>query len=227
MNQLLRNLFIALALIFVFGACEKDNKPAPSAKLTGRVVYQDQAIGLRSNGVQLELWQHGYQLFTKIPIYVNQDGTFSASLFDGDYQLVRLKGNGPWVDNTDTIHVALRGRLELEVPVKPYHRFANVNFSQANKKVSSSFTVEKLDNSKSLERISLYIGTTVIVDPNNNIAAASIPASEVADLTKPLQLSVNVPTSFQGRDYVFARLAVKTSGVAEMLFSEPIKIMLN
>src|SRR3954470_7127362 len=89
---------VVLLLVAVFLGCKKDNFKAPSSSITGKVVYQGQAVGLRSNGVQLEVWQHGYQLFSKIPVYLAQDGTFTVALFDGDYKVTLLKGNGPWAD---------------------------------------------------------------------------------------------------------------------------------
>src|SRR6476646_6291576 len=126
---------IALALIAVFPACKKDNLKAPSSTLTGQVVYQGQPIGVRSNGVQLELWQSGYQLFSKIPVYINQDGKYSATLFDGDYKLTRLKGNGPWVDNTDTINVHVSGATTMDVPVQPYFVIKTPTFQKSGSAV--------------------------------------------------------------------------------------------
>src|SRR5690554_1512804 len=100
---------ITLSVILFITGCEIDNYEAPKSFLEGKVVYNNQPVGVRSNGVQLELWQPGYALYSKIPVYVSQDGSFSASVFDGDYKLVRLEG-APWVNNTDTIDVQVRGR---------------------------------------------------------------------------------------------------------------------
>src|SRR6266542_1412629 len=119
------SLIIFILVLTAFAACKKDDRNKPGATITGRVVYQGQPIGLRSNGVQLELWQNGYQLFTKIPVNINQDGTFSAAVFNGDYKLTRLKGNGPWADNTDTIAVQVTGTVSVDVPVDPYFIIKN------------------------------------------------------------------------------------------------------
>src|SRR3712207_3825182 len=98
--------------------------------LTGRVVHQGQPVGVRSSGVQFEIWQRGYQLFTKVPLNIKQDGTFSAALFDGDYKIVRSVGAGPWADNIDTIDVKLNGTAAVEVPVDPYFVLKNVSFEK-------------------------------------------------------------------------------------------------
>ena len=216
-----------LALSALLSACEKDNRVEPKSVLKGRVVYEGQPVGLRSNGVQLELWQRGYQLFTKIPVHVKQDGTFSAALFDGNYKLVRLRGNGPWVDNTDTIEVALSGNTELDVPVQPYFVFQNDTYAKGEGKVSATFSLKQVNATRTLERVNLYVGTTSIVDPNNNAGNAQEVAANIKDLSKPITLTATLPAALAGRDYVYVRIGVKTSGVGEMLFGAPQKVMLK
>lgn len=216
-----------LALSALLSGCEKDNRVEPKSILRGRVVYEGQPVGLRSNGVQLELWQRGYQLFTKIPVHVKQDGTFSAALFDGNYKLVRLRGNGPWVDNTDTIEVALSGNTELDVPVQPYFVFQNDTYAKGEGKVSATFGLKQVNATRTLERVNLYVGTTSIVDPNNNAGTAQEVAANIKDLSKPITLTATLPAALAGRDYVYVRIGVKTSGVGEMLFGAPQKVMLK
>jgi hypothetical protein len=220
-------IFTALALSAIMSSCEKDNRPEPKSVLKGRIVHDGQTLGVRSNGVQLEIWQRGYQLFTKIPVYVNQDGTFSASLFDGNYKLVRLRGNGPWVDNTDTIDVELRGMKELDVPVRPYFVLRNDTYAKGEGKVSATFTLQKLEAAGVLERVNLYVGTTMILDPNNNGGNVQQLGTTITDLTKPITLTATLSAALAGRDYVYARVGVKTSGVGEMIFGAPQKIQLK
>lgn len=220
-------MLLGLLSLVALSSCEKDNRAEPKSELKGRIVYEGAPVGVRSNGVQLEIWQRGYQLFTKIPVYVNQDGTFSASLFDGNYKLVRLRGNGPWVDNTDTIDVELRGTKELDVPVKPYFVFQNDVYSKGEGKVSATFNLKQVDNSRTLERVNLYVGTTTIVDPNNNAVNVQEIAANITDLSKPITLTATLSPTLAKREYVYARIGVKTSGVGEMLFGAPQKVMLR
>lgn len=218
---------LLLALMVALSGCEKDNRTEPKSVLKGRVVFDGQPVGVRSNGVQLELWQHGYQLFTKIPVHINQDGTFAASLFDGNYKLVRLRGNGPWTDNTDSIDVELRGSKEIDVPVNPYFVLKNDVYAKGEGKVSATFNVQQVATGRTLERVNLYIGTTTIVDPNNNVANAQEVAANLTDLSKPVTLTASIPANLASREYIYARIGVKTSGVGEMLFGMPQKIMLK
>src|SRR5687768_11903068 len=91
---------IVWVLLLATAACEGltsvDNYDAPGSTLTGQVMFDGQGVGVRSNGVQLELWEPAYPLRQKIPVYVAQDGSFSATLFDGSYKLNLLANNGPW-----------------------------------------------------------------------------------------------------------------------------------
>lgn len=218
---------LLLALTVGLAGCEKDNRTEPKSVLKGRIVFEGQPVGVRSNGVQLELWQRGYQLFTKIPVHINQEGTFSASLFDGNYKLVRLRGNGPWTDNTDSIDVELKGSREIDVPVDPFFVIRNEAFSKGEGKVSATFNVQQVATGRTIERVNLYIGTTSIVDPNNNVGNAQEVAANLTDLSKPITLTANIPAAHAGRQYIYARVGVKTSGVGEMLFGMPQKIMLK
>src|SRR5690606_22103936 len=115
MKSYIGNLILLAALIFV-ASCGYDNYEPPKSTLTGNVIYNGAPIGVRGTGnaVQLELWQDGFELYTSIPVYVTQDGSFSASLFDGEYKMVSRNGNGPWVSSQDTILVSVKGDTQTE-----------------------------------------------------------------------------------------------------------------
>ncbi len=214
------------ALILLLAACAKDNYKMPNAVLTGRVVYQGQPVGVRSNGVQLEFWQHGYQVFSKIPVYVAQDGTFSASLFDGNYKLVQLKANGPWVDKADSVDVTVKGSTTVDMPVTPYFTISGETFTKSGTTVTASGKITKI-STNTIERVSLYIGTTTIVDATNNGAVSNQTGAALADLSQPINFSVALPAALAGRDYVYARIGVKTLGTGEMLYTQLQKIVLK
>lgn len=219
-------LFLAIASVSIAG-CKKDNYEEPASVLKGQVVYDDQPIGLRSNGVQLELWQPGFELSTKIPVYLAQDGTFSASVFDGNYKLVLLRGNGPWVNNDDTLDVTVNGTTEVKVPVTPYFMIKNANLGQSGSNLTATFSLQQVSNSLPLDAVTLYLGATTIVDQVNSVAATVKPASEIADITQPITLSVAIPSSLSAKGYLYARIGAKTAGVAELIYTMPQKIELK
>ncbi len=220
-------LSIITVIVVLFTSCAKDNFKAPGSLLTGRVVYQNLPVGVRSNGVQLELWQSGFQLFSKIPVFISQEGTFSARLFDGEYKLTRLKGNGPWLDNTDTIAVSVKGNTIIDVPIDPFFTVKNEKFVKSGTAINATFNLQRVNTSKPLELVRLYIGQTNITDQNNNAGNVQLLASAIPDPTQPITLSANIPAALANKDFVFARVGVKTVGVAELLYSMPIKVMLK
>lgn len=215
-----------LVTAVLFASCEKDNFEAPKSKLTGRVVYNGEALGLRSDGVQLELWQHGYDLFNKIPVFVAQDGSFSAEIFDGDYKLTLVRGNGPWAESTDSLDVTVNGSTSVDVPVNPYFIIDNSSFQQAGDMVSATVEISHTNTSKDLDRVKIYLGETIIVDDILNVSSAEKLAGDV-DADQTISLSTNIPQSLRNKGYAFVRVGVKTVGVAEFVYSQPVRINLN
>jgi hypothetical protein len=224
------NIFIYLMLLVFavgIGGCTKDNYEPPKSQLTGKVVYNGQAIGVRSNGVQLELWQHGYAFFTKIPVYVNQDGTFSALLFDGKYKLTRQNGVGPWVNNTDSIDVQVTGNTIADVPVTPYSFVKSATYQKSGTSITATAAIETVDASQPLESVRLYVFRTALVDDVNQDAVTSVAAAQIPDVTQPLTLSVSIPASLANAEAVYVRVGVKTTGVSELAYSPAEKVQLK
>jgi hypothetical protein len=230
----MKNNFLSIITLLAFMSmvlgCTKDNFDPPASKLTGRVVYQNQPIGVRSNGVQLEIWQRGFQLFTKIPVFVAFDGSFSASLFDGNYKLVRLKGNGPWADATDSIDVKVSGNTIMDVPVDPYFIIKTSTFVKSGSVITGTITLQRVNTTKTLESVRIYLGSTLLVDPTNNTASTTVAAAAITDITAPLTINVTIPAPNSlnaTRDYIYARVGVKTTGVSELAYGTPQQISLK
>jgi hypothetical protein len=216
------NLLYITLLLFVIG-CKKDNKEPPSAVISGKIVYQNQALSVRSGGVELELWQYGYQLRNKIAVYVKQDGTFSAKVFGGNYKLTLLRGNGPWADKTDSIDVQ-GGTSDINVTVDPFFIISNATYTRSNNVVTATFNLQRVNQTRTLEAARLYIGQTTIVDQNNNAANVSKPAAQITDLTQPVTITANVPAALQTKASIFVRVGVKTNGVAELIYTIPFEL---
>lgn len=217
-------IVLFLASMLVLSSCEYDNFEPPSSLLQGQVVYEGEPIGVRTNAVQLELWQHGYDNFEKIPVYINQDGSFSASLFDGDYFLVHRRGNGPWLPSNDSIAVEVRGTTIIDVPVTPYYIFQNASFERDGDVVTANFTVEEVAGNTPLSRVTLYVGETHFVDDVRNAKAISLDAVELENLSTGKTLSLELPAGLSGNDYVFARLGLKPEASDVMLYTDVVKL---
>jgi len=246
MKHKLLPLIVALA---VLGGCKKDNLEPPKSTLDGMVVITGTKtpVGVQSNGTQLELWQDGYALKQKIPIYIDQTGLFSAKLFDGRYKLVRLSG-APWQNNTDTITIDLKGHANVEVPVVPFFTVGGetITYSAADTSITATFSVFRMDASKVADRVSLHLGLTQITDANNQIPlpSANIDKAPAGNyLTDPTTLKIQLnPDRYPGtgnaelrrqlgliftKKYTFARVAVRTTGVTQRLYSQVKEIKLQ
>ena len=219
--------------ILAFGAialsgCDYDNYEAPQSQLTGRIVYEDEAVGLRQTGTGqeynvLELYQPGFEGTAPIPVYVDQDGRFSAMLFDGTYRLVAKNGSGPWVDSGTELNFDVRGNTNIDFPVTPYYVIRDVQFNTGNDKLTVSFRIDRgaftLINGKPdalIERTALYINNTRCVDDatyRKKIDAASL-------TTGTQSITVNLEDAeLQKYPVLYARLGVGTQGVTPKIYT--------
>lgn len=215
------------ASVTMLASCKFDNYIAPSSVLSGTIGYQGQVIGVRSNAVELELWQRGYQLYTKIPVYIKQDGTFKAILFDGEYKLTYLKGVGPWVTKTDSVAVSVRGNTIVDFPVEPFFIIKSSTFVKNGTNITGTLTLQRVNTTNTLEAVRIYLNKGSIVDGNINLANASIAASAITDITAPITISVTIPTTLSANDYLYARVGVKTTGVTELAYGVPQQVVLK
>lgn len=213
------------AFVIVFAGCTKDNFDPPKSMLTGTITYDSNPVGVRSNGTQLELWQYGYKLRSKIAVYIAQDGTYSARLFNGNYKLVRLAG-APWANQTDSIDVTISGATKVDVPVVPYFTITGETFTYASGVLSASCTVNKVGTIV-IERLTLYVGTTTIVDASNNAGKSDKTGAALSNLTVPLTYNFTLPAALASKSYIYARIGVKATGVGELLYTPVQKIQLN
>lgn len=221
--------FIYILLIIVISGalgCKKDNYDAPESMLTGKVVYEGQAIGVRTNEVQLELWQHGYALFTKIPVYVAPDGSFSAKLFDGDYKLTMIPGAGPWLARTDSIDVKVQGNTIVDFPVTPFTYVRSTTYQRNGATITATANIQTVSTANPLESVNLYIFRTALVDNINKTAETIVPAASVTN-PSAVTLNIAIPAALSGLDAVYVRIGVKTAGVAALAFSPAEKIALK
>lgn len=219
------SLLIALACLVVVG-CEYDNFEAPKSTLSGRVVYEGKAIGVRNNGPQLELWQDGYPLRSKINVYFDQDGTFSASLFDGTYKLVRM-GDSPWLQQaTDTIIVQVKGNTTIDVPVTPYFTVTNESFQKNSNSITANFTVNRIVETANLGAVCLYLGKSILTDEGRQELRVE---ANLANVTfgQPISIAGELPNNLKNLDYVFARIGVKSTVSGEYYYSAVQKIALK
>jgi hypothetical protein len=218
---------IILLFVILFAGCEFDNYDPPTSTITGNVVYNGGNVNVRSGGTELELWQYGYALRQKIPVYIAQDGTFSAKVFDGDYKLVRLNG-GPWQNQSDSIDVSINGTATIDVPVIPYFTISNASISYNNITgvVTATCNVTKV-GTLNIDNLTLYVGVTNIIDPTNSSQNFALNAAALSDLTTAKTLTVTLNETNKARSNIFVRIGVKAAGIGERLYTPVEKVILQ
>lgn len=218
-------LYLTIASVIVFTGCQYDNFDPPESDLVGRIVYNGESIEVKNNDVELELWQDGFELREKIPVYIAQDGSFSAKLFDGEYKLTMLQGDGPWVSTADTVTINLNGYAEVDFEVEPYYILNNVEISNSSGDINAVFDVEEIAGGRDIEFVALYVGTTTIIDNIFNDGNSTTAVGAAGDLPGE-SLTFTLGGDLAERDYIFTRIGVKTVGVTDLIFSPVQKIEL-
>lgn len=217
-------LTATLGLLVV--GCEYDNFEAPKDLLTGKVVFEGKPVGVRNNGPELELWQDGYPLKSLIPVYINQAGEFSASLFKGKYKLVR-KGNSPWLrQSTDTIVVNVDGNTVLDVPVTPYFSVGNESFQATNGQIAANFIIRKTAESSNLDQVKVFLRKSMLTDHVVFDQEIKIDLNNIVIGTET-RVSAQLSSGLKDQDYIFARVGVKSSSSEEYTYTPVQKIVLK
>jgi hypothetical protein len=221
-NKLILITVITFAIIIA--GCKYDNYDPPTSFLTGHVTYNNTPVGVRSNGTQLELWQYkwdtkGVIARAKLAVYIDQNGFFSARLFNGDYKIVRLAG-APWSNpNTDSLDVTVKGNTTMDVPVTPYFVITGETFTynKADSSITSSCTITKI-GALAITNLTLFAGVTDIVDNTNN-TQSNVLTTGLTDLSTPKTNKITLTSINKKRGYIFVRLGIQISGVGERYFT--------
>jgi len=219
-------IFTAAASLFLSG-CGYDNFDAPELTLSGRVVYQGSALSVRNNGPQLELWQDGFPLRSPITVYMQQDGSFSAKLFAGQYKLVR-RADAPWLQQaTDTVRVNLTANMNLDVPVTPYFTITGESFEKSGTSIIAKLVVNKVVPTANLDFVRLYLGKSILTDQVQREVRVDANLGNVV-LGQQLQISSGaLPDNLKNLDFVYARVGVKSTSAGEYIYSPVQKISLK
>lgn len=226
---------LSLVLVTACSLNNFDNYDEPESKLEGAFLHNGDSVRVSYNNVTFELWQSGFGAESPIDVTVDQNGSYSAVLFNGDYRLVIPPGQGPFIRSgigdggTDTLRVQLQGNQKLDIEIMPYFMIRNPQFSNSGSTVSADFSVEQIvtgDNAQNVEFVELYISKTNYVDTRTSISTTTMDGGDITDMSD-INLSVEVPTMTPTQDYVFARIGVKTTAVEDMIFSKIEKIQLN
>ncbi|CAN5572966.1 DUF3823 domain-containing protein [soil metagenome] len=225
--KIIFNYIVLIAICTAVASCKKDNYEAPKSTLSGKLVYNGEAIGVEQYQVPYELYQYGFGKVGAIGSSFTQEGSYSSLLFDGEYKLIIPNGQGPFkwkqtaAGNPDTLVINLTGSKTLDLDVTPYYMIRTPQMAAAGGKVTATFKAEKIItgvDAKDIESVTLYINKTQFVSGGTNIGTADMNGSAI---TNPgnISLNVTIPSISPTQNYVFARIGLKIVGVEDRIFS--------
>lgn len=205
-------------------SCGLDNYDEPQSTLEGRVVYNNQPVCVRgtADAVQVQLYQDGYENHDPIPVYVTQDGSFSAILFDGQYKLITRSGNGPWLSSTDTLTVNVNGYTTVDLPVTPYFTLTGENFSLNGNQVTGTATVTKVVETSSVTSALLLVSKTAFVDEATYLARQELTEVSEGNLSMSLDLTGNADA--ESAHSLYARIGIKPAEADQYVYTPVVQI---
>lgn len=217
-------ILIVLLIGYIVAGCMKDNYDAPESFLTGRVTYEGTPLNLRGTGeaITLQLYQHGYDYFNAIPVFVGQDGSFSATLFNGDYLLVTKDGNGPWVNNRDSVKLSVKGNKVIDLNVTPFFLISDEIISMSTNRLEASFMIEQIVSTAKISNVLLLLNKTQFVDDINNIFRREFKDIYAGQVNLEVDLSNN--TDVVNAQALFGRICVWTEGADQGIYSEVVRL---
>lgn len=216
-------LLISVAA-FTISSCGLDNYDEPKSKMLGKITYNGEALNLRGTGeaVRVQLYQDGYELRDNITAYVGQDGTFEATLFDGEYKVVTRDNNGPWVNSRDTTVVHLKGTTEVELKVTPYFTISNESLTLSGSSLNTTFNINQIVSTAQIDYITLLVSKTSFVDDVCSIARKDFRDQKAGTVTLSMDMSGN--KDFTSAAALFARVGVRTVGADQAIYSKIVRI---
>lgn len=231
---------LMLVVLICITACSKeiDNWSYPTSVISGQFLYKGQPLQLMgtasdvtgTNMLQLnqvgpEKWDVGY-----IKMFGKEDGTYTINTFDGDYYLVITPGKGPWVTNKDTLRFSLQGtKTNVNFEVTPYFWLSNYANEVSDSTYKATFNLEKNVSTAVLEKVVIYLGVTSIVDNTSKVYEKAFTNLSVGNNSIFLDLktlSASQKATLSKTGFIYARIGVKTVGIADLLYSKTLKLQL-
>ncbi|WP_046367400.1 DUF3823 domain-containing protein [Flavihumibacter petaseus] len=234
---------VALSMLASIASCKKDNYDSPSSQLSGRIVYQGEALGFENYQVPFELYQPGYGGSAPIRSSFGQDGSLNALLFDGEYKLVVPNGQGPFVwpktnGNPDTIAISMKGGKAIDLEVTPYYMIRHQAITVSGTDIVADFGVEQIItgvDGRNIGEVALFVNKTQFVsnagdskiirkiDNVDVVSEQKLPGGAITD-PNAIHLVVPIPELEVHQNYLFGRIGVRIDGVEDWLYGPVIKV---
>ena len=220
----IRTIFSLLSLSLLAISCGLDNYDEPESFLEGKITYKGKQLGLKgtNGGIQLQLYQDGYEKHDPISVFVGQEGEFSALLFNGEYKLVTRDGNGPWMNRHDTVMVNLNGHSEVNIEVTPYFTISNEQLAVSGTTMTASFTINQIVSTATINKVMLILSKTQFADDVNNVFRKDI--TEVSAGAVNLSADISGNTEIAKAKALYARVGVLANGADQAIYSTVVRL---
>ena len=221
-------LLIAVCSVAIL-SCKKDNYKAPSVILSGAVTYKGEPLQLQNSQVGFQLYQYGFGLVGAIGETFNQDGTYSARLFSGNYKLTIPSGQVPFKWNQtvmgvpDSLNIALTTSQSLNIEVVPYWMIRNPVISASGGNVTATFAAVQIvtdATATAIDQVSLFLNKTQFVSSNGNehMQEGMLLGSAIVN-PAAISITTTIPAIVPKQNYIYARIGLKLAGLETWIFS--------
>lgn len=222
--KVISRIISVVMLLTLLSSCGFDNFDAPTSTLVGKVTYNGTPLNIRGTGeaVRLQLFQDGFDKRDAIEMFVGQDGTFSAKLFDGQYKMVTRDGNGPWVNSRDTTIVNVKGTTEVSLEVTPFFTISGENISVSGSTMNASFSINQVVSTAQIDKAMLILSKTQFVDDVNNVFRKDF--TEVSAGSANLSADISGNSEITNAKALYARVGLYAKGADQAIYSTVIKL---
>ena len=222
MRSVLSFRIFAITVAVIISGCSLDNYDEPSSHLTGSVSFNGNPIGLCHGKVSFHLYQEGYGKNGPIPVYLSQDGRFSALLYNGTYRIEAIDNNGPWENNIEPVDLEVAGDVNIEIPVSPYYVLSDVSIVLNGSEVRSVCNVSEVSAGKEARQLFLCIGTTRFISDQSYSYVGR--KNKMPVTIGGNGINMDISDIMEEYDILYARLGLQMNGLQECIYSEVVRI---
>jgi len=229
-------LFMLLTLFIV--SCGYDNFDEPQSQLSGKLSYNGKAMPWNGNSVTtseaeiIQLYQDGYANRNGINVRVNNDGTYRALLFDGEYKMTMSKKSYPFVfddwpvnsnGDLDTVKISVKGNTTHDIKVTPYYEIKNLQYKVEGANIVATFDLDQIIAGPTVKNV--YVYTNVNMAVSKDAPMRHTLENPNIGQTIRVEMPISAYKASRGdRTYAFLRVAVELNGVSEYMWSEVSKL---
>jgi len=136
--------------------------------------------------------------------------------------LTTRDGNGPWVNNHESVTVNLKGHTEVNLEVTPYFMISNEQLSVTGSAMNASFMINRIVPDAKISRVMLLLSKTQFADDVNNLYRQDF--SDVVPGSVNLSADISGNTEIVKAKALYARVGVLANGADQAIYSPVVRL---